>query len=796
MISPKKYCQLSEGICPNGVSEFREQDKVFSAFSSRSMDILNELDSAIETLNAKTDTTWFSWRKDLEIENQIIFCEICKNIISSKAILVELSDLNFNVIFEYGYSIGLNKKIHPIVNQTFSFRNVERFLRPMLGIGFGTYENKKLAKKIRKKRFWEKDNNKAIYSFDTHDLLTDSTEIEASHVLYLKNADDQQVSEKIEDELMKNDIDLIVDDPHEDTYALSWYAKQVKKSYIVIIDLGMSSNTDNQNHFLKCALVAGVAISTGRRVLIINSVHADKPSDIISIIDSYKNSKDAAKQVHKFLSQHVNELAVINAYIDTLCKDEVSKLSSVNLGEHVAENDRLLLKKTFIETPEYLELNKIGYNIITGRKGVGKSAAFSVFKRDGGDSKDIVIHQLFDKYNLDDVYDLISNFPSDNDKNKISESFWKFIILSVVSKQIYKAIQADIENPYLLPNERAGVDRFVTFYEGFWLLNSDKSITENLVDIVVKIREEQDLSVSDIQRRFYTPDFITLKKEVIEYLVESEQYLYLNIDGLDSNISIKKNPKQISIILFNLHEVCSTIFSNKVSNYTINLFIRNDLYHFFKDKITEKDKINIVDYKWKKDQLVQLINRRFQENAIEHIANILSEDFNINQLMKKIEKFVYNRPRDYVYLFNYLIQLSISLRKDKISTKMFSEALKAYASHVGQSIEAEFLSLPFNVNMGELLSQIKNENSTNIRIPIYILLEILNEMGLDDEEQKIFIYFLLRIEFIIFEENNSPVDWNKLRSPETKIRTILSKAKKRKYFCFHPLIALLIEEYY
>ncbi len=148
-----KYCEIATGLCSNMLEGFHENNQVFSAYSSHSSEIVNQIEEAIKQLNKITNFRWISWQRDMDIENALIFCEICKHIYQSKAILVELSDLNFNVLFEYGFSLGLGKKIHPIVGIDFDFNNVERFIHPLLGIGLGTYEKNNLSKKLKKKKF-------------------------------------------------------------------------------------------------------------------------------------------------------------------------------------------------------------------------------------------------------------------------------------------------------------------------------------------------------------------------------------------------------------------------------------------------------------------------------------------------------------------------------------------------------------------------------------------------------------------------------------------------------------------
>ncbi|MBU1170500.1 MAG: hypothetical protein KKD44_13135 [Proteobacteria bacterium] len=798
MMAQDKYCSLSEGNCPKEIAKVDPRKKVFCAFSSHDPEIVAEVDSAIKTLNRHTDCHWFSWKNDLEIENEIIFCEICSNIATSEAVLTELSDLNFNVVFEYGYSIGLGKKIHPIVNESFDFSQVEKFFQPMLGVGFGKYKTNGLGTKLAKKRFWDKSNTTSLYSFSEQDILTSDLKITQNYLFYIKNPQNLIAAEAVENEVSSQNINIVVDDSYEDSSGISWYAKQLKKSFAVIIDMGDSSTKSEYKHFLKCALIAGIAISTGRRVLIINSIHAPKPSDVLTIIKSYDRQKDSARLIHSFLNKLSNDFAHINAYASTYVDTKtISMFNSIDIGEHVAINDTAFLESAFIVTPEYMELAKPGYKIITGRKGTGKSAAFVYYKKWDKGKNDIVIHQEFDKYDMNDLYDLIEDFGEigDNDKNKLAAAFWTFTILFIVAKNIYSFIKEE-DKIYLSDDEKKGVVQFIEYYDSVELFKKSGTTTEVLGDIITKIRGKNIRDIKELNRNLYREELINLRQEVTSFLCQSKYHLILNIDGLDSNITITKNRSLISLLLHSLHEVCSSIFSNKFKNYTINLFIRTDLFFFFKHLITEKDKINIVDYRWNKELLIKLINKRLKINDIDHIASLMGDELNITQFTQKTDKYVFDRPRDYIYLFNYLIQLAKLYSKNCINHKILNEAINHYAIHISQSIEVEFLSLPFHVDMGDLLSNIKSENNNNDRIPIETMTKICQNLKLDEDNTKTLIHFLLRIEFFKYIENNSPVDWSKLNSPEAKIKIILQSVGRRVKFEFHPIIIKLIETNY
>ena len=787
-----RHCEIATELCDTTRSDYHQRDQVFSAYSSHDPKIVGQIEAALKNLNKGTDIQWISWSKDMEIENKLIFCEICKHIHRSKAVLVELSDLNFNVIFEYGYSLGLGKKIHPIVGADFNFKNVERFLQPLLGIGLGTYDRNKLSQKLLKKRFWEKKVLKTLYDFDSNHLLRNDYKIEANSILYIRNVDDPSVSDEIDKELAKSSTNLIVDDAQEENYNIIWYSKQIKRSFGVIIDLGISSKTDNMKHFLKCAFIAGICVATGRRTLIINSVHAEKPSDIITIVKEYNSPKNARRIVDAYLDKNANMLSMINTYIDTLHRNRWTVFDKIDLGEHVAVNDQYFIEKCFVEIPEYKILNRPGYKLIIGRKGTGKSAAFFHFKQNTKRKNEIVIHQLFDKYNLNDLYTITEGFADIEEKNKIATAFWTFVLLSIIAHEIRSSIDAPAE---LLSPETEELNKsFIDFFDSSEVLNLDKSITEQLIELLDGIKKRGAKTVKQIQTIFYSSAIIKLKNVVVDYFIKSEKILYFNIDGLDANLDMQKNKKIISLILFNLHEVCCNLLGHLVDGYSINLFLRTDLYLAFKDKITEKDKITKAFFNWNEDYLIQLINYRLSANDIGHIADLLDVSFNIDALKKKMRRYVYDRPRDYIYIFNNFIQIAQSLKKDKIDTKVFNETMDYYTRHINESLEAEFLSLQHEVTYGELLTGLKTSlKKDKRRLRVKKFIQLLSEMNLKEDNIHAYLLFLLQIKFILLYQENKPIEWNKLSDPNLKLKQIL-KASHNRYFYFPDIIQRIMDD--
>ena len=125
-----RYCQTALDVCHHESRAVDGQPFVFAAYSSHRSDVQEEIRSTLRTLDQKTEMRWVSWEEMEQVEDNMLFCEICRHIRSARALLVELTDLNFNVVFEYGYAIGLSKKIHPVVSSSFDFRKVTAQVLP------------------------------------------------------------------------------------------------------------------------------------------------------------------------------------------------------------------------------------------------------------------------------------------------------------------------------------------------------------------------------------------------------------------------------------------------------------------------------------------------------------------------------------------------------------------------------------------------------------------------------------------------------------------------------------------
>ena len=114
--------------------------------------IANTIESAIQDLRIRTGSGgWLSW-KDLGVSGQIIFCQVCKGIRFSKLVVADVTTLNFNLLFEIGYSVGIGIPVLPIRDTSSLDNRAFDELGLLDTLGYLDYQNSsELSQKIRER---------------------------------------------------------------------------------------------------------------------------------------------------------------------------------------------------------------------------------------------------------------------------------------------------------------------------------------------------------------------------------------------------------------------------------------------------------------------------------------------------------------------------------------------------------------------------------------------------------------------------------------------------------------------
>src|SRR6185369_4997690 len=110
---PPHFCQYACGPCDQDFSRVTPSTALF-LYSSQPPSIAATIERAVEELQLRhSERRWITW-KDLPITGQIIFCTICKAMRFASHVVTDVTTLNFNLMFEIGFALGLGLPIIPI----------------------------------------------------------------------------------------------------------------------------------------------------------------------------------------------------------------------------------------------------------------------------------------------------------------------------------------------------------------------------------------------------------------------------------------------------------------------------------------------------------------------------------------------------------------------------------------------------------------------------------------------------------------------------------------------------------
>jgi hypothetical protein len=107
LLTPPQYCHYASGACDQVIGEPLASKTVFFMYASIPEQIAVAVETAIEKLTqSQPNWSWKTW-KQLPVAGHTIFCELCKAIRHATAVVADVTTLNFNLLFEIGYTIGL-----------------------------------------------------------------------------------------------------------------------------------------------------------------------------------------------------------------------------------------------------------------------------------------------------------------------------------------------------------------------------------------------------------------------------------------------------------------------------------------------------------------------------------------------------------------------------------------------------------------------------------------------------------------------------------------------------------------
>ena len=164
---------------------------------------------------------------------------------------------------------------------------------------------------------------------------------------------------------------------------------EVVNAYGIILPLISSNRQDAQVHNLRCAFVAGLAHGLDRETLILQAGGEPVPLDLRDAVSFY-SQLDAIDRILADFTPKVYERTLQQA--QTEFPALITPIQKLQIGASAAENEHDDLGFYYIQTEEFQRVVRGEIQVVTGRKGSGKTALFyQVRNKIRNDKRNVVL---------------------------------------------------------------------------------------------------------------------------------------------------------------------------------------------------------------------------------------------------------------------------------------------------------------------------------------------------------------------------------------------------------------------
>ena len=599
---------------------------IFFAYPSRPDTRVETIQGAIERFRESNGVDSVIDWSELVIEGQVIFCAICEAIRKSSCLVADISDLNFNVLFEFGFAIGCGKPIWPLVQNQKQENRIYSAFRTLSTIGHSRYRHSKdIAQKLHKKKPWTR---KPALSPPT--MLNGTPSGSATSVLYLKSPNDDEPSLRITEALTRPRVDLITDDPNEISFQpITWYLNKLETSFAVVIDLGSNPDATDREYHAKCALIAGIAVASGRQLLICGHEWNTAPLDYASLFQPYKTASQASTIATKFADQ----LETFSADFEIQESSALTPLpirdlplpSRISVGEYIAEDELPDLGSYFVETHQSRSLLDGGFKIIVGRKGTGKSALAHITHDKLQERERTAVRVITPKgYELKQVLDIakMSGLPMGG---PIVGALWRYAIGTEALAGLWNQIEVrTVGAPQ--SSEEAQIRDAIDNYDGLL----EKSFATRIALLAQQQLKELDpddiIQEGRLLGQLQGSELRQLRNLVCNFLIAEDWHLAIVIDDIVPRWTSFEERIQYSELLLSFLDAARTLWRDwndyvtRRGGRTLSMlvFVRSDIFGSMLNIEQEPDRIPHDTLQWEDvDSLLDLVARRMDRSVPE-----------------------------------------------------------------------------------------------------------------------------------------------------------------------------------
>jgi len=358
-----------------------------------------------------------TWEEN-DIAGRFIIEPVLEEIENSDFLAADITRLNFNVTYEIGYAIGKGKRVVLLRNAT--QKGDDEMIREV-GIfdtlGYVPY-------------YTSSDVVGILRSVnDIRSLKPTSQEPSIQAPIYLvlpRSKADFEV--RLVARVKKAGLRFRSFDAEEQGRISAHEAiDNVAVSLGVVAPLLSSSRTESFSHNLRSAFVCGLASGFGQQLLILQQGDDPVPLDYRELVTRITSASRIDPHIGELASKII---ALLQAGRKPIVTERRTFLNRLNLGASAAENEMGDLGNYYLETHEYERALRGEAQVVTGRKGSGKTALFFQLRnRLRSHRQKVVLDLKPEGFQLLKFKDVILTQLEQGTKEHTITAFWEYLLL-------------------------------------------------------------------------------------------------------------------------------------------------------------------------------------------------------------------------------------------------------------------------------------------------------------------------------------------------------------------------------
>lgn len=736
-----------------------------------------------EKLSASGVVSIVTWEQ-LAVGGHLLWDRISEGIEASQLFICDLSGLNKNVLFELGYAIARRKRVWIVYNGYKHINGLDISKSALLrDIGHIKYNN---DEEVVKHFFAEQP-----YTTLTEDLYSEIFNQKGSDpkLLYLKSAVATQASKYLTETIEASGVKFFTDDPLESpSQPLSFYAPILLSASAVVVHFLPDDALDRIFHNQKCAFLAGMSFGLGKPLLMLGEEPFVTPMDYSSLLRTHDTAEKCRRIAVEWLESRKQEiqnfkLAKQQHMLDIKGQEE---LRSINLGTHVAENERDSLDDYFVETSAYSHSLQANNALFVGRRGAGKTANFIRIHKKLKENKDFLVIEIFPSdYEFEGILRVLRKGIDLSEQGFLVESLWKFLLYTEIARGIHDEI---VDKPSYIPRTEEE-DKFMAYVT----LNEDIILSPFSVRLDKAINRLEELNESEgaseqkvkISELLHTNLLAKLRRALPPLLAKKDKVIIL-FDNLDKGWTSNVNTEHLSLLLSGLLSVRPNITKdfenirthNSKVNLALTIFLRSDVFDHLLSRQVENDKVDFTNLNWTdRGLLTRIVEERFYRSS-RNIANsngiwykYFASEVKSTPTKAYLANAVLPRPRDIIYLSKVALSTAIDRGHSRIEEDDLITAEQRYSKYAVDALINENVAL--YPNLDSFLYELIGESSV---LSFGEIAEIAEKAQIPPSRINAFIEHLTDQWFFGLETSRGNLDYLYIHADQRRI-----KAKAMKY---------------